>query len=345
MNIHAWLAGLWDGDGTRYITKRKHRNQVDYFIEISSTSFLEIRKIIEVLQEVFGSLPHNVKAYLRKGRKHYTFEARMDSKSVFKWFDDENLNNLAMRYPLEYLSGLFWAEGSLVFGIKRRNKRITPAILISVKPDSYKKSIALFHKNTYDRLAQALIALKNKHPRLRYTVSVDRKGRDKGKRTYLIRCNSITEPIITMNPSNWKIFRWLYIKGKISLLDYIIAYSLDYSTFNKLLGRILLRRVCPYSYFDTWFYKNVLRITDFSYLKFLANTSARRTLMLFNEIGVRDYIDVLKYAQEAVVQLEKTPKEMFKKLILDALHNVYGGTAKLLLKLLKVEYRTYFHDT
>ena len=50
---------------------------------------------------------------------------------------------------------------------------------------------------------------------------------------------------------------------------------------------------------------------------------------------IKDYTDILKYAQKASVMLEKTSREEFKRLILDILQNVYGNTAKLLLKLLK----------
>ncbi len=66
MSLHAWLAGLWDGDGSRYITLRRDGIQKDYFVNITTSSFLEIKKIIEVFQEVFGFPPYNVRADLRK---------------------------------------------------------------------------------------------------------------------------------------------------------------------------------------------------------------------------------------------------------------------------------------
>lgn len=112
-------------------------------------------------------------------------------------------------------------------------------MVISLKPGECKKNVALFHKNTCARLTQAINTLKDRYPALKYTVIVSRRGRDKEKKTYIMKSSSVVESILCINPSNWKIFRWLYVKGKISLLEYIIAYSLDYSTLNRLLGHAI----------------------------------------------------------------------------------------------------------
>lgn len=107
MRFEAWLAGLWDGDGTKYIIKRRHRKQVDYFVKISTTSFLEVKKIIEFFDKVFKEQPYNTRAVYKENRKRFLFEPRYDNKTLFNWFSEERLNALAMKYPIDYLSGLF----------------------------------------------------------------------------------------------------------------------------------------------------------------------------------------------------------------------------------------------
>ena len=61
----------------------------------------------KAFREVFGSLPHSIKTYLKKERKHYVFKVTMDSRREFEWFDNENLDAFTVKYPLEYLSELF----------------------------------------------------------------------------------------------------------------------------------------------------------------------------------------------------------------------------------------------
>ncbi len=75
-------------------------------------------------------------------------------------------------------------------------------------------------------------------------------------------------------------------------------------------------------------------------IKILSSTSIEKALTFFNEMKIKGYTDILKYAQKASLMLERTPREEFKRLILDILQNVYGNTAKLLLKLLKTEYKS-----
>jgi len=66
MILDAWLAGLWDGDSTRYVVERKRRKQRDYYVKISTISFLEVKKIIDAFNEVFGINPYNIRALFKK---------------------------------------------------------------------------------------------------------------------------------------------------------------------------------------------------------------------------------------------------------------------------------------
>ncbi len=66
MILDAWLAGLWDGDSTRYVVERKRRKQKDYYVKISTISFLEVKKIIDAFNEVFGINPYNIRALFKK---------------------------------------------------------------------------------------------------------------------------------------------------------------------------------------------------------------------------------------------------------------------------------------
>ncbi len=72
MRFEAWLAGLWDGDGTKYIIKRRHRKQVDYFVKILTTSFLEVKRIIEFFDKVFKGNPITLGQFIKRtGRDSY----------------------------------------------------------------------------------------------------------------------------------------------------------------------------------------------------------------------------------------------------------------------------------
>lgn len=60
MSLEAWLAGIWDGDGTKYIVKRKDKRQIDYFVKISTTRFLQVfARLFSLLPRVF-LLPHSL---------------------------------------------------------------------------------------------------------------------------------------------------------------------------------------------------------------------------------------------------------------------------------------------
>jgi len=85
ISYDSWIAGLWDGNGSRYIVCRRSRlGQVGYFVKISTSSFLGIRNLINLFEKVFGSRPYNTRALLRRKCKHYVFEIRCDSKRVFE---------------------------------------------------------------------------------------------------------------------------------------------------------------------------------------------------------------------------------------------------------------------
>ena len=335
MSLHAWLAGLWDGDGSRYVTLRRDGIQKDYFVNITTSSFLEIKKIIEVFHEVFGFPPYNVRADLRKERKHYTFKARVDSKRVFMWFNEEHLNKLSTKYPLEYLSGLFWAEGSLDMRFDDRYRRPKiKGLTISLKPDAYKKIASKHHRGTIERLEQTLKILKEKYPNLEYKVYVEKKGRDKGKRIFHIKSIWFINKIININPCNWRIFKWLYFDDSISLLEYVFAYTLDYRVFNWVLGRVLSRKKKhSYGCFDTWFFRRIIGIDPLALEEELARgRSVEKVKNVFHRLGIDDYSDVLGYARacyEEFVSEQETDK---KKLLGCILENMYGGSMKAITK-------------
>ena len=110
MSLEAWLAGIWDGDGTKYIVKRKDKRQIDYFVKISTTSFLEVKKVIEYFTKVFKIQPYNTRAVYKVGRKRFLFETRYDNKTLFDWFNRERLDMLAVRYPFNYIALSLWWE-------------------------------------------------------------------------------------------------------------------------------------------------------------------------------------------------------------------------------------------
>ncbi|MCD6195308.1 MAG: hypothetical protein J7J82_00780 [Staphylothermus sp.] len=47
----------------------------DYFVNITTSSFLEIKKNVKVFHEVFGFPPYNVRADLRKEKKTLYFQS------------------------------------------------------------------------------------------------------------------------------------------------------------------------------------------------------------------------------------------------------------------------------
>ncbi|MCD6195307.1 MAG: hypothetical protein J7J82_00775 [Staphylothermus sp.] len=118
------------------------------------------------------------------------------------------MNKLSTKYPLEYLSGLFWAEGSLDMRFDDRYRRPKiKGLTISLKPDAYKKTASKHRRGTIERLELILKILKEKYPSLEYKVYVEKKGLDKGKRTFHIKSMWFIDKIIDINPCNWRIFK------------------------------------------------------------------------------------------------------------------------------------------
>jgi len=77
-----------------------------------------------------------------------------------------------------------------------------------------------------------------------------RSGKNRGQLVIKLRGYNLAKYIVESLPFNRKIFKWLYIKGNIDILTYLFAYTLDYSTLNKLLGTLLINENCTFSLFD-----------------------------------------------------------------------------------------------
>jgi len=332
MRFEAWLAGLWDGDGTKYIIKRRHRKQVDYFVKISTTSFLEVKRIIEFFDKVFKEQPYNTRAVYKENRKRFLFEPRYDNKTLFNWFSEERLNALAMKYPIDYLSGLFWAEGSIVIMVG--DKLIEPYISFGVKTLNGRKNGSSPRKRVDFRLEKALEEIKKLYSNVHYRIYV----RKKGKKTFILK-GDVIKLILYNNPSNYRIFRLLFAEKRIGLYEYLVAYTLDTTTLNRLLGNVLnSSKRYEYSLFDKWILSNVFEITypkqQFNHLYRLKSTE--RAIELYNELYIYDYRDLLRYSEKACELIKAISNEIRLKLILSALENIYANTMKHFMKLLRI---------
>ena len=334
MKYDSWLAGLWDGDGSRYILRRKSRSrQVDYFVKISTSSFLGIWNLIIVFEKIFGFKPYNTRALLRKNRKHYVFEIRCDSKHLFEWFENENLHRLISKSPLDYISGFFWAEGSIF--VKSKGSAIgSHSIILNVRPDNVKRRPGKYHLGTANRVIYALNSIEDNNKTYKsYVVYECKSGKNKGQLTIKIRDYDLAKYIIESLPFNWKIFKWLYIEGDINVLTYLFAYTLDYSTFNKLLGILLMNRNCTFSLFDKWFIENVLEVRGNCrkyFYDMLKDVSSKTEIVLelFHILGIKDYRGVLKYSEVAREEFLSMSKYDKSKVIESILNSIYMTSAK-----------------
>ncbi len=331
----SWIAGLWDGDGSRYVIRRKSRpSQVDYYVKISSSSFLETKIMIEVFHRVFGFYPYNVRALLRRNRKHYVFEIRCDSRKLFEWFDEKHLYELIDRDPLSYISGFFWAEGTIHVDSRRKKKIIH--VNFTIKPDEYKKNPGKFHRGTYERIIYALEKIRetNYSGQKIYRVNTSKSGRNKGLAIITILNKELCKRIVETLPCNWRIFKWFYLCGGIGLLEYVFAYALDYCVFNRFLGRVLSRsKKYPYGCFDTWFFRRIVGADPGVLEESLARGRSIEKLMnVFHRLGINDYNDILGYARACYEEFLGEQETNRKKLLGCVLENVYGGSAKTIVK-------------
>jgi len=334
MFLDAWLASLWDGDGTRYVVKRKCRKQKDYYVKISTISFLEVKKIIDAFNEVFGISPYNIRALFKSNRKRFLFEIRCDSRILFEWFSEHRLNRFATDYPLDYISGLFWAEGSIC--IKSKGNMAEPFISLGVKPLDFRKQRSSLHKNVEFRLERALEKVKEIAPNIRYDIYVRKSGKDKGIKTYIIK-GIVVKLILYNNPSNYRIFKMLFIEKKISFCEYLVSYILDTTTLNKLLSSILnKKRRYAYSTFDAWVCSNIFGEQHLRrYLKYLSKLkSVKRATELYSRLKIHSYRDLLEYSKRACELLEAMNNELAIRLFSSALNEIHPNTAKFFLKLL-----------
>jgi len=280
--------------------------------------------------------PYNTRAVYKVGRKRFLFETRYDNKTLFDWFNRERLDMLAVRYPFNYISGIFWAEGSIIIMVG--NRLISPYISFSIKPSSSGINNPSPHEGIDFRLGKALEELRKYYPNVRYKVYVGRKGIDEGKRTYILK-GDIVRLILYNNPSNYRFFRILFVEKKINLYEYLIAYTLDTTTLNRVLGNILNKGIkYKYSLFDLWILNNVFEIVcpeqQFKHLYELKSTE--RTIKLYNELNIYNYKDLLRYSKKAYKLMATINNEIANKLIFSALNNIYANTAKHFMKLLEI---------
>jgi len=264
----------------------------------------------------------------------FPFEIRCDNKRLFEWFSEYRLNRFAIDYPLDYISGLFWAEGSIC--IKSKGRITEPFISLGVKSSNFRKRRSSLHKNMEFRLERALRRVKEVAPNIRYNIYVRKSGKDKGIKTYIIKGNVI-KSILYNNPSNYRIFKMLFIEKKISFCEYLVSYVLDTTTLNKMLGNILNRRKryrC--SAFDAWVYSNIFRGSyPKEYLGCLFKLkSVKRVTELYSKLKIHSYKDLLEYSKRACELLEAMNTDSAARLFSSALNEVHPNTAKFFLRLL-----------
>jgi len=130
---------------------------------------------------------------------------------LFEWFSEYRLNRFAIDHSLDYISGLFWAEGSIC--IKSKGNIAEPFISLGVKSSDFRKRRSSLHKDVEFRLERALERVKEIAPNIRYDIYVRKSGKDKGIKTYIAKGNVI-KLILHNNPFNYRILKCSLLRRK-----------------------------------------------------------------------------------------------------------------------------------
>jgi len=213
MGLEDYYAGIAEGDGARLVTERG-----EYMLRITTVSFMECFELARLSVARFGSLP-----FLRAEEEmgHFIFRVVTPRREAYTWFNDKTFTLASTRQPLDYLKGMYLAEGAVELRVEPRRRGYYRGVHFI--------EIATTSRDTYDRLTYAL-------KQLGYTYGTYPRGKVLRVRVFDRRFYEACKAV----DCTYKWFALRFGLGEIDYATWIAGMWLDYWLLNKFLAMVRL---------------------------------------------------------------------------------------------------------
>jgi len=235
--------GLFDGDG--------YRGSRDFEVSIGSTSFVETCVLRDLFISVFNREPKLRVYVVNKNPFRICFRPYVRGSRYYALVSEDVLNRISIEYPIEYLSGLFYSDGSVDAKIDRRTSRyriVFYGIKFHIKPGRHRIEKNDRYYTISKRIVNAISKLGIK-PRI-----VREHGRIVA---YAIsRKYKIIDNIVLKYGVNYKYSMYKFLSKDLDLPIALFAIYLDYWLLNRIAYMVLLNE--KFQIYNRYLSKNYL---------------------------------------------------------------------------------------
>lgn len=251
-SLEAFFWGFMDGDGE--IGLRRYKKGGEYYVvrlgNRPISTFLCLEPIIES-----SGLPKDYKDFLELKLRRYAYGGLVirsewtptASRELARYFNDVELDKIASKYPLPFLSGLFYAEGWV-----RLRFRVYPEKGVArgtIRSMEFKfKAVSVVSRLTSIRLEKCFTLLG-----IPYSFRMERETMGKWE----VYSKSNILPVLKFRYCNFKCLPLLLCEGYVSVPTVVTASAIDY-TLLPIGYRVGLR-----SPEDPQVSEVLLRVSDF----------------------------------------------------------------------------------